>query len=60
MKAVITALGIVAFAATMAVAKTGKFHTPVATSNTHQSYAQWHRSPNPDRGYHEPSANDGG
>jgi hypothetical protein len=44
MKAIITALGIISFAATMAVAKTGKFHTPTATVSTYQSYAQWHRS----------------
>jgi hypothetical protein len=50
MKAIITALGVVSFAATMAAAKTGKFHTPTVTVSTYQSYAQWHRSyPNQDR-----------
>jgi type II secretory pathway component PulK len=48
MKAVITALGVVAFAATMAVAKTGKFQTPMEAVSTQQSYVQsyvpWHRS----------------
>jgi hypothetical protein len=60
MKAIITALGVISFAATMAVAKTGKFHTPVVASSTHQSYAQWHRSnPIPDRDAREPGANGG-
>jgi hypothetical protein len=40
MKSVITALGIICFAATMAVAKTGKFHAPIVTASSHQSYAQ--------------------
>jgi hypothetical protein len=44
MKAIITALGVISFAATMAATKTGKFHTPVVSSNAYQSYAQWHRS----------------
>ncbi len=60
MKAIITALGVIAFAATMAVAKTGKFHTPMVTSNSHQSYAQWHRSnPIQDRDDRGPGANGG-
>jgi hypothetical protein len=48
MKAVIAALGVIAFAATMAVAKTGRFQTPTETASTYQSYVQlyvpWHRS----------------
>jgi hypothetical protein len=52
MKAVLTALGVIAFAATMAVAKTGKFQTPMEEISTHQTYANsyansyspWHRS----------------
>jgi hypothetical protein len=51
MKAVLTALGVIAFAATMAVAKTGKFQT-MGEISAHQtyansyanSYAPWHRS----------------
>jgi hypothetical protein len=45
MKAVFTALGVIVFIGTMAVAKTGKFHTPAHTGNSQQSYAQWHRAP---------------
>jgi hypothetical protein len=53
MKVVLTALGIIAFAATMAVAKTGKFHTPVETATAKVSYTQWHRSlADPDRYSH--------
>jgi hypothetical protein len=60
MKAIITALGVISFAATMAVAKTGKFHAPVAASNIYQSYAQWHRSnPIQDRDDRGASANGG-
>jgi len=48
MKGVLTALGVIAFAATMAVAKTGKFQTPMEEISTHQTYANsyspWHRS----------------
>jgi len=52
MKAVLTALGVIAFAATMAVAKNGKFQTPMKEISTHQtyansyapSYAPWHWS----------------
>jgi hypothetical protein len=40
MKAFLTALGVVAFAATMAVAKTGGFHTPADTGGIYQSYAK--------------------
>ena len=43
MKGIITALGIISFAATMAVAKTKKFHAPTATASIQLSYAQWHR-----------------
>jgi hypothetical protein len=50
MKAILTALGVIAFAATMAVAKTGKFHTPADTAAANQPYKQWHRPPaDPDR-----------
>jgi hypothetical protein len=59
MKAVITALGIVAFAATMAVAKTEKFHTPPDTGKAYKSYAQWHR-PTVDRASRELDAANGG
>jgi hypothetical protein len=60
MKGIITALSIVSFAATMAVAKTGKFHTPTDTG-AHRAYAQWHRPySNLDRGYQGPDANAGG
>jgi hypothetical protein len=60
MKAIITALGVISFAATMAVAKTGRFHTPVVASNTYQSYAQWHRSyPIQDRDDRGPGASGG-
>jgi hypothetical protein len=38
MKAVLTALGVIAFAATMAVAKTGKFQT-MGEISPHQTYA---------------------
>jgi hypothetical protein len=60
MKGIITALGIVSFAATMAVAKNGKFQNPTDTG-TRQSYAQWHRPYSTlDRGFHGPEANAGG
>jgi hypothetical protein len=59
MKSVITALGIVAFAATMAVAKTEKFHTPPNAGNAHKSVAQWHQ-PAADRALRELDAADGG
>jgi hypothetical protein len=59
MKAVITALGILAFAATMAVAKTEKFHTRPETGNVYKSYAQWQR-PIVDRASRELNAANGG
>ena len=60
MKAIITALGVITFAATMAVAKTGKFHTQVVAGNSYQSYAQWHRSnPIQDRDGRGPGAGGG-
>lgn len=40
MKAFLTAVGVVAFAATMAVAKTGGFHTPTDTGSIYQSHAK--------------------
>jgi hypothetical protein len=40
MKAFLTALGVVAFAATMAVAKTGGFHAPADTGSISRSYAK--------------------
>jgi hypothetical protein len=43
MKAIITALGVIAFAATMAVAKTGKFHAPMETGASKQTTTQWYR-----------------
>jgi hypothetical protein len=59
MKAVITALGILAFAATMAVAKTEKFHARPENGNAYKSYAQWQR-PIVDRASRElNAANDG-
>jgi hypothetical protein len=60
MKVVITALGIIAFAATMAVAKTGKFHTPADTGAAKASSTQWHRPlADPDRYARVPGAIDG-
>ena len=48
MKAVIAALGVIAFGATMVVAKTGKFQTPMEAASTYQSdvqpYVPWYRS----------------
>jgi hypothetical protein len=43
MKAIITALGVIAFAATMAAAKTGKFHTPADTVASKPTTTQWYR-----------------
>jgi hypothetical protein len=44
MKAFLTAVGVVAFAVTMAVAKTGGFHTPTHTGGIYRSHAKTGKS----------------